>query len=111
MRHLALAHFIEMTYNHLELMLHRSHSVSEALVAEMAALAKNHGVKFIVADICDGRTMQNFAKKNKIPSIDISVDLNIKENTNLPYSSHPNAVANKKYANSLKTFLRAEILE
>lgn len=111
MRYLALAHFIEMKYNHLESKWHRSHAVSEVLVAEMARLAKKHEVKFIVANISGGHAMLDFAEKNRIPNIDISVDRNLPENTNHPFDNHPSAIANEKYADKLERFLRAEFLK
>lgn len=74
MKYLALAHFVEMRYNQLESQWHQSHGVSEALVKEMARLAKKHEVKFIVANISGGHAMLDFAEKSGISSIDISVD-------------------------------------
>ena len=52
--------------------------MSEALVAEMARLAKQFKVKFILANIEGDHAMLDFAEKNRIPHIDISVDLNWK---------------------------------
>jgi hypothetical protein len=109
MRHLALAHFIEMKYNELESKWYRSHAVSEALVEEMTKLAKKHKVKLIVANIRGGHAMLDFAEKNGIPNVDISVDLALPENTNSPHDSHPSAIANQKYADKLERFLRAEL--
>jgi hypothetical protein len=103
-----LAHYIETKYNELERRLRRSHAVSDALVVEMARLAKKHGVKFIIAGITKDDatlTMLEFAQKNGIPSIDISVDPKVKANTNLPHDGHPSAFANKQYADKLEAFL------
>ena len=111
MRHSALAHFIETKYNQFEPIWHRSRAVSEALVEEMARLAEKHGVKFVVANISGGHEMLDFAEKNGIASIDISVDLGLPENTNRPHDSHPSAIAHQKYADGLERFLRAELLE
>lgn len=111
MRYLALAHYIEMKYNQLEPKWHRSHAVSEALVKEMARLAKKHEVKFVVANISGGHAMLAFAEKNRISNVDISVDHRIPENTNLPYDSHPSAIANQKYTDKLERFLRVELLD
>ena len=98
MRYLALAHFIEMNYNQIEFKGDRSHAVSEALVAEMARLAKEFKVKFILANIEGDHAMLDFAEKNRIPHIDISVDLNLPEHINLPHDDHPSVIANEKYA-------------
>ncbi len=111
MKHLALAHYIELKYNGLEFERHQSHSVSKALVEEMAKLAMKSEVKFIVANIAKGRAMLDFAEKHGISSIDISVDPRLPENTNRPHDNHPSAIANKKYADKLENFLRAHLLE
>lgn len=42
-----------------------------------------------------------------IKTVDNSVDLSRKENTNLPYDSHPSATANMQYAQKLYSFLNA----
>ena len=113
MRYLALAHFIEVTYNRLENKLYRSHAVSEALVKDMARLAKKHDVKFVVAGISKAHNtlaMLYFAQENGIPSVDIAVEP-LAEHTNLPHDGHPSAIANKKYADKLEAYLKAEILK
>lgn len=106
MRYLASAHFLEIKWNQIEHNLRKSREVSEALVMEMARLAQEHNVKFIVASIEDGRQMLEFANQNGIPGVDISVDLRAKGNSNFPHDSHPSASANKKYADKLEIFLR-----
>jgi hypothetical protein len=114
MRRSALAHFAEIRYNRLEARWLRSHAVSEALVKEMAAIAKSHHVTFIVANIVaasDGTGMLDFATANGIANVDISVDLDLPENTNRPHDNHPSAAANRKYADRLEKFLRAKLAE
>jgi hypothetical protein len=111
MRYLALAHFVEMKYNQFEQNRLQSYAVSEALINEMAVLAKKHGVKFMVANISGGNAMLEFAEKNGIANIDISVDISLPENNNRPHDSHPSATANQKYADRLSKFLRNKLLE
>lgn len=107
MRSLALAHLLEIRWNRFEHKLRQSHEVSEALVLEMARLAQKHDVEFVVASISrDGRQMLEFAKRNGISSVDISVDLDAEGYRNLPHDGHPSAIANIKYADELETFLR-----
>lgn len=105
----ALVHYIEMSYNQLESKWHQSHTVSERLVKEMAVLANQHGVIFIVANISGGNAMLDFAENNGITSIDISVDLELKENTNFPHDTHPSAIANQKYADKLGELLELKL--
>jgi hypothetical protein len=116
MRYSALAHFLEISYNQLEARWYRSHAVSEALIKEMAELAKKHGVTFVVANIYAsredlyytwlGRDMLEFAEENGIPNVDMSVDLSLPQNRNLPHDMHPSANANQQYADKLEAFLR-----
>jgi len=110
MRHLALAHFIEQKYNELEARWLRSHAVSESLVEEMADLAREHGVDFIVANIQGPDEMMKFAEKNGIANVDISVDDRIAENTNRPHDPHPSALANRQFADRLEPVLRRALL-
>jgi len=113
MRYSAFIHFIEIKYNQLEERFLRSHAVSEALVKDMARLAKQHDVKLVVAGISpDPSTiaMLHFAQENGIPSVDIAVDPSVKEHTNAPYDPHPSALANMKYADKLEAYLKAEVL-
>jgi hypothetical protein len=111
MRISALAHSLEMKFNLIEFKRHRSRTVSELLVAEMAGLAEKHGVKFVVANIAGNHVLKDFSEKNGIPNIDVSVDAGLPENTNRPHDDHPSAIANRKYAAQLREFLRSEILE
>ena len=68
-------------------------------------------VKFILANIEGDHAMLDFAEKNRIPHIDISVDLNLPEHINLPHDDHPSVIANEKYADKLERVLRAALLE
>ena len=110
MRYSALVNFIESKYDQLEVNLVHSHDVSKALVLEMAKIAGEHQVKFIVAGIfaSDGtREMLNFAQAHGIPSIDISVDLKVPANR-LP-DEHPSALANRQFADKLESVLRTQL--
>jgi hypothetical protein len=111
MRHLASAHFLEIKWNKIEHKLLQSNKVSRALVMEMARLAQEHDVKFVVASISNGGQMLEFARQKGIPSVDISVDLYDDGHLNLPHDNHPSAIAHKKYADKLEAFLRKDILE
>ena len=111
MRYSALVHFIENLYNDYEEGRYRSHAVSEALVAEMAELAKKRGVKLVVAGINERREtseMLDFAQSHGIANVNISVDLDVKENTLEPIDGHPSPIANKQYADKLEDFLRTD---
>ena len=105
----ALINFLETTYNDLEERYHDSHAVSEALVVDMARIAREHGVRFIVAGISRAPAtsrMLDFARAQGIDAIDIAVDPSDVSYTNLPHDPHPNARANRHYADRLETVLR-----
>ncbi len=108
LRHSALANFLDDTYNqHLEKTYH-SREVTQALIDEFSSLCKANGIEFVLAGISSDRDTQAMLEhfnKAGIETIDISVDLSRKENTNLPYDSHPSAIANKEYARKLEVFL------
>ena len=114
MRYSAFSHYLELNYNGWEERYARSRNVSEALITQMAAEAKEHGVKFLVAGLeynTPTRRMLKFLEEHGIRGIDASVDLGIKGNSNAPYDGHPSARANKVYADRLETVLRAEYLD
>jgi hypothetical protein len=108
MRRSALAHFIEITYNNYEAWRTDSRAVTEALIDEMAALAKANGVEFVVAFISGKPYMMDYTRSRGIPTVDISVDESLPENTNRPHDNHPSALANRKFAETLEAFLREQ---
>jgi hypothetical protein len=109
-RDLTYLHTDPFSHNQLERKCHQSHTVSQALVEEMATIAKQHGVTFIVANIIGGQTMLDYAANHGIPSTSISIPLGLPGYSNLPHDNHPSAIANRYYANQLEGFLRVEIL-
>jgi hypothetical protein len=114
MRYSALIHFIEIMYNKYEDLLYQSHQVTKALTLEFARIAHKNNIILVVAGITlDSQTsyLLSFIKENGMMAVDISVDLNNKENTNFPHDNHPSASANKKYADKLEKYLRREVLE
>jgi hypothetical protein len=114
MRYSALVHFLEMTYNRLEDSWFHSHQVSQRLLLEMAELANQYNVEFILATIAeDARTreMLAFAQAHGLMGVDISVNSSRYEYTNEPHDSHPSPLANAHYAERLETFLRTDVLK
>jgi hypothetical protein len=108
MRTLALVHKLESRYNEFEVVQLRSHEVSEQLVLEIAALAREHGVGFVLAGIWNGSLtadMLAFAAEHGIDTVDIAVDTSLPEYNNLPHDVHPSALANRHYAEALAAHL------
>ena len=109
--HSALANYIDHLYNIFLISrnANRDHYVSRLLLNEFSYICKTEGIPFVVAGICSDYAtadMLEYLNKKGTPTVDISVDLSIKENNNLPYEEwHPSAFANKKYAHKLQSFL------
>ena len=109
----AFANFLDDTYNESLEKTYHSHDVSRVLIEDFASLCKANGIQFVVAGIMpDSATteMLGYLNRKGIMTVDISVDLGIKENTNLPYDSHPSAIANQQYARKLDLFLCSKSL-
>jgi hypothetical protein len=114
MRYSAFVHSLEMAYNRLEETWFHSHQASQRLLLEMAELATQYRVEFILATIGEDvrtREMLAFAQAHGLMGVDISVDSSHPEYTNQPHDSHPSALANAHYAERLEAFLRTEVLK
>ena len=113
-RYSALANTLDETYNRIVDQTDHSHDVSKAIIEDFAELCKAHQVDFIVAGIVsDGPTaeMLEYCKSRGITTVDISVDLNIKENTNLPYDNHPSRLADRQYAQKLRPVICTRLID
>ena len=112
MRVSALVNFLEVNYNQFEEGLYRSHDVSKAIIEEFNRFAEANGVKLVVAGINAGSAkMLKELSQEGIATVDISVDLKIPANNNLPHDLHPSAIANRQYAEKLETFLQGTVLK
>ena len=111
MQHSSLVHLLEDTYyNRIAALLARSRSVTKGAIAEFSRLASRNRVQLVVAGIGpDEATREMLAdcRRKGILTVDISVDPKDPANTNLPHDPHPSAVANRKYADALVSFLNA----
>lgn len=113
-RYSAFIYFIEQKYNKIEERYHHIREVTKALLMEFAITGQEHKIPVIIAGITQSkgtREMLSFIQENGFKTVDISVDLNIKENIDYPHDGHPNAKANKQYADKLEAFLRDGVLE
>src|SRR5207253_5679265 len=109
-RYSAIANALDEAYNRILDKTYHSHEVSKAVIEDFASLCKANQIDFVVAGITyDSITteMLEYCKSKGIPTVDISVDLSIKENNNLPYDEHPSAIADRKYAQKLQSVLCA----
>jgi len=108
MRRSALVNMIEETYDKYEERHVDSHTVTKGIVKEIADLCRSQGVQLIVAAITSDPTTSDlleFAHKEGLKTVDMFVDLNVSANNNLPFDSHPSAVAHRQYAQLLRSHL------
>lgn len=104
-RYSAVANTLDETLNRIVDRTYHSHEVSKTIIEDFAELCKANQIDFVVAGITsDAATadMLEFCKSRGITTVDISVDLDIRANTNLPYDDHPSALANQQYAQKLR---------
>ena len=113
MRYSAFSHWLELHYDSFEAWYANSRAVSQALIRQMEAEAKENGVKFLVAGLGydnSTRRMLSDLQGQGTRAIDISVDPWIKGNS-LDYDPHPGPLADKAYAEKLEDILRAKYLK
>jgi hypothetical protein len=113
MRYSALMNALEESYDRYEERHAQSHEITKAIIKEFADLCKARGIELVVAGLTSDPTtldMLSYCKSQGLKTVDIWVDcLNIKENNNLPYDSHPSAIAHRQYAQKLELFLRTNV--
>jgi len=104
MRESALVHLLESRYDDLEATLLKSHAVSRALVADIAALAAERGVPLLVAGLMGDeatRDMLAYATSLGLPTVDLALPLDEPAWNQMPHDPHPNARANAVWAERL----------
>lgn len=109
---LAFVHFLEESANRRELLRLRSHDVSKAIITEFKRTADRHGITLVVAGIFrspETADMLRYARSEGIERVDISVR-DAPEFQNLPHDAHPNARANRRFADRLAAFLGERVL-
>ncbi len=100
----ALSRFIQIGFENFLDWVNRKHEVTiiEYLFKEIERLCRLHQVDLLITNLTEGGyPIEVFCKANQIKFADISIDLNKKENTNLPIDGHPSAIANELYADKL----------
>jgi len=92
--------------------LYKSHDVSKAIIEEFNRVAEANNIKLVVAGINAGSAkMLDELSQEGIATVDISVDLKVPGNNNLPHDIHPSATANRQYAEKLDGFLQGTVLK
>ena len=109
MRYSSFMNWVEDDYNAIEESFYHSHEVSKALMREIFSLCNRNGIKLVIAGISNTPAtfeMLRYCKGEGIMAFDMSVDLSVPQNRNLPMNSHPSAFANRQYAEKLYAFLK-----
>lgn len=105
-RYSSFANWLENRFNIIENYFSHSRQISRAIIKELSVLCKANEIELVVAGIISDpltRNMLKYCAEEGISTVDISVDMNNKENK--LDDGHPNFIANKKYANKLFNFL------
>ncbi len=114
MRYSAFIHALEESYDKYEERHSLSHEITKAVIKEISDLCEARGIELVVAGLTSDSTtsdMLEYCKREGSKTVNIWVDfLNIRENNNLPYDSHPSAIAHRQYAQKLELFLRGNVL-
>jgi hypothetical protein len=114
MRYSAFINALEEAYDRYEERHSQSHEVTKAIIKEFSDLCKANGIELVVASLTSDQTtydMLSYCRSEGIKTADMWVDyINVKENNNMPYDSHPSAIAHRQYAQKLESFLRDGII-
>ncbi|MBU4312096.1 MAG: SGNH/GDSL hydrolase family protein [Candidatus Omnitrophica bacterium] len=105
--HSSFINWLDNQYNRIERYFYHNREVSKLLIKEFSGLCSDNAIRFVVAGIwSDPLTydMLEYCKEQGIATVDISVELD-NETTFRPHDGHPNALAHKKIAYKLITFL------
>jgi len=109
----AFANFLEEQLERRDERSLRSHEVTLALIDRMAELARSRGVPLVVAGIEHDESTADLVRHAEsigVVAADISVDLSVPGNSNLPYDPHPGPRAHREYALRLTACLRDRVL-
>jgi hypothetical protein len=112
LRHSALLYLLDNAYSRFAERNYRSHAVSQRLVAEFDRIAREHGVRFVIAGIWPDvgtLSMHLFARKKAIPFVEMTADPRLTKNK-IRFDDHPSAIANDHYTSTFLGFLRSERL-
>lgn len=113
MRYSAFVHALEETYDNYEERHAGSHEVTKAIIKEMIGLCRARDTELVLAALTHDPTttdMSEYFRREGGKTVSIYVDMTKKENNNMPFDSHPSALAHKQYAGMLEAFVRDNIL-
>jgi hypothetical protein len=114
MRYSAFINALEEAYDRYEERHARSHEITEAIIKEISDLCRANGIEFVVASLTSDTVTSDtfeYCQREGIRTASVWVDfINIRGNNNLPFDSHPSAVAHQQYAQKLESFLRSAVL-
>jgi len=114
MRRSALANLAATAWDLLDDRGLRGPEVTRALLARFVAAAQSRGapVVFVTLEASPANPpILHTAASLGARAADISLDLRIRANTNLPHDGHPSALAHRRYAKRLAPLLRAALRE
>ncbi len=110
----AMVFFTERRYeNFLDGGLHsESREIARLIFDRIVNLCNDNDVKLLITNVGQNeKFIKNYSFKNEIPYVDISVNVEDNKYNNQPNDKHPNAEANRVYAEKLYTYLSQNLLE
>jgi len=106
MEHSAFINLMDEAYITIEDYFIDTQTITKGVVKDFATSAQNKEITFILAGIVpEAQPMLAYIQTQNIMVVDMSIDLDIPGNQNLPYDSHPSAIAHQQYAEKLILFL------
>jgi hypothetical protein len=109
MRRSALANLAATAWDLLDDRRLRGHDVTRALLARFVASAHAHGAPVLFTTLeasAANPPILAYAAALGARAVDVSLELRIRANTNLPHDGHPSALAQRRYAKRLAPILR-----
>ncbi len=109
MRRSALANLAATAWDLLDDRRLQGHQVTRALIARFVTAVRAHGAPtvFTVLEASPANApILAYAASLGARVADVSVDLRVRANTNLPHDGHPSALAHRRYASRLAPVLR-----
>ena len=103
---LASVNFIQTTRENFQILQENDHKITRLLLRQIHLLCQENDIDLVVALMTSdmpSSIIKTYCKTLNIKTIDLNLDLASPRYTNLPYDSHPNALAHKEYAERISS--------
>ncbi len=114
LRHSALASYLDDSFIARTRNEGQYHEVSKRVMELFADECRARGIKFVVAGIYRApltADMLAYCASRGMQTVDISVDLSVPANSNMPFDGHPSPHAARHFAKELEAFLSNNVID